>query len=1030
MQEKFLLVGPPQSGKTTALVSAFLSHLNENPLKRRALIVPDVSQRQYLRAQIVEKGEVHAIDESEILALPEFLDSLAVKNKLVKGKRLTQYEVIALLGSLIEQNTLGFESASKELTFPIVKSFYEVICSLRRSALFVEWLLNSSCEIKNEDKLSPQLRQAIQASKAIFEFYSLGEYYDGLYAQEVAVATLRKDANCFKQFFPDAIFLDGFYDAHNLYRYAISALAKRSDVFVMTVPHMPFDKSTSEFLTFLRKELQLPESICKSASFNHSALCEALEQLKKENWDKPIEARFPKGESFRIDKVLVSPFPTYLEEARFIADEILMLHRRGKIALGEFMVVVRTVDDPFVSVLILEFEKRGIPTIIPSGRPIASAKPSLLKCLVDYLANPTGDSCQALVGALMGYCILNRGELLQNLQKLRTLLTPDLCKEILLRLGEETALKMFCQVDEARSEIEKARHLQPLLHLIQESLNAKLKNAENELIQRDELTENAPEGDYLEESAEKDPGRILSQLGYHISRLEEFPEISKALILSAIEEIVKELLSIKEEKLRGTVYIVDAESARQWQKKFVFVAQADLRHYPFLTKETSQSTQSETIQTAGATIPLAGGIQIFHFEESLFLSAILRSTQRTYVTYPTKDIEGHDVLPSPFVEQLAFLPDAEVVSNPKAYPCSSVPQLLTISLRRLLTKDEKLEEVVAKALLKFAYDEGLTKALFLTGEIYNEASGFVLPRNTLPTKNLSATELSTYRACPYKFFASRLVGEPGELEGLEAVITEKDIGIAVHYALKRWLEECLDADTVLKLFAEELAQIAHKKGFLGIFDLDVDRQRTIWGENLKRFLQLEGKRIKHQGLKPKHFEEILCSTVKLASDQVTVKGKIDRIDIVNGGSLKLYDYKTSKRNSFRKRELKLLESLVEVAPLVYLLLLLRNPEKLGSLKPTKEFSYLLVREEEPLITFRFVGKSFDLVEELEKIVLDTATRILGGNFERAPHKLVECARCEYYSVCRRDLYEKVETNFVETSEPYLRIEEVSIGSEA
>jgi len=1031
MREKFLLVGPPQSGKTTKLVSAYLAHLKKSPLKRRALIVPDVSQRQYLRAQIIERGEVRFIDESEILALPEFLDSLAVQNRLVKGRRLFQYEVIALLGSLLKQNASALEIVAEDLTFPILKSFYEVISSLRRSALFVEWLLNGSCEIKNEDKLSPQIRQAILSSRAIFEFYSRGECYDGLYAQEVAVASLVKGENRFKHLFPDAIFMDGFYDAHNLYRHAISSLAKRSDVFLMTVPYMPYDKSTSEFYSFLKQELRIPERVCESASFSHSALCHALQRLKKQDWNKPPQARFKKGEAFRIDSVVVGSFPTYIDEARFIADEILMLHRREKVPLGEFMVVVRSADDPFVSALVLEFEKRAIPTIIPKGRSVPSPMWSLLKCLIDYLANPSGDSCQALIGALMPYSVLNRGKLWQELYRLRSLLTPELCKETLSRLGEDAAVKLLRQVDEVRSKIEKAGELQTLLRLLQETANAQLPNDGNEISGKDEPAKNAPQKKYLDELADKDAQRILSRLVHHISHLEGLPQILKALIPPAIEEIIKELLSVKEEKLRGSVYIVDAESARQWQKKFVFVPQADLRHYPFLKKQTWQASESETIQTAGATITLPGAMDIFHFEESLFLSAILRSTQRTYVTYPTKDIEGHDVLPSPFLEQLASLPQAQAIRFPTLYPCRSVRQLVMLSAKASLAKNAELKETVAKAVLKLSQNEGVIENLFFAGDVYKECSEFALPSMGAQVAQISATELSTYRSCPYKFFATRLVPEPAELEGVEAVITEKDIGIAVHFALQRWLEENLDRDSVLNLFAEKMTQIVHKKGFLGIFDLDLHRQRTIWSENLRRFLELEERRIEAQGLKPKRFEETVCSQVRLGFNQeFTLKGKIDRLDVDPEESLRLYDYKTSKRESFRRKELKLLESLVEVAPLVYVLLLSCNPDKFEFLKPTREFGYLLVREEQPLMTFKVSAESKDPLEEIERIVSDSATRILGGKFERAPHKLVDCEECEYRSICRRELYEKVEANFVEVSEPCLEIKAVYAGGEA
>lgn len=172
-------------------------------------------------------------------------------------------------------------------------------------------------------------------------------------------------------------------------------------------------------------------------------------------------------------------------------------------------------------------------------------------------------------------------------------------------------------------------------------------------------------------------------------------------------------------------------------------------------------------------------------------------------------------------------------------------------------------------------------------------------------RDLSATSLANYAECPYRFFLGKVLGlswRPEPEETLEISAVER--GSFVHRVLERIVERYLEEadggwpayleqsrEVVGAVIEEEVARLP-----AGITGLPVTWQiaREEIEEDIHEYLDDERSRT-GEGWRPAATEKRF-QTVRLDAGRhsLTVRGAIDRLDIRDGGAVRVVDYKTGR----------------------------------------------------------------------------------------------------------------------------------------
>ncbi|MDG2028227.1 MAG: PD-(D/E)XK nuclease family protein [Acidimicrobiales bacterium] len=202
--------------------------------------------------------------------------------------------------------------------------------------------------------------------------------------------------------------------------------------------------------------------------------------------------------------------------------------------------------------------------------------------------------------------------------------------------------------------------------------------------------------------------------------------------------------------------------------------------------------------------------------------------------------------------------------------------------------------------------------------------GITLPTPLDPDHITSATRLETWSKCPHAYFVGHVLGvRPVEDPEQEYRISPITLGNLVHHALEHWIAESLAAGTVptdgapwtddarqrlLTIAAEEAERLANK-GLVGRA-VYWQRDRTVMFSDLAELAAVMDRhqRVAH-GSTPIHtelpfgmpHEPTPPVEIALPSGRpLRVRGSIDRVDETHSGDLVVIDYKTGKRDAYKK----------------------------------------------------------------------------------------------------------------------------------
>jgi ATP-dependent helicase/nuclease subunit B len=269
----------------------------------------------------------------------------------------------------------------------------------------------------------------------------------------------------------------------------------------------------------------------------------------------------------------------------------------------------------------------------------------------------------------------------------------------------------------------------------------------------------------------------------------------------------------------------------------------------------------------------------------------------------------------------------------------------------------------------------------------------------LAPAQLSASAYADLRACPYRFYATRILGLR-DADELDETVNKRDFGNWLHGTLYRF-HEALSHETAYEraalldrcALAEQESQHLDDAAFLPF--------ALIWKKTRDAYLawlaQHEAKGIHYlAGEVEKSYPlEVAGKTVKLF-------GKIDRIDKANaasGGAYWLLDYKTESLDKTKKR----IKEADEDTQLAFYAALVSNDEGLANVPIRAAYINLVegAKAKDQTSTNELEGLETRRDTLLDGIWTDL-TRMAQGHGLRALGEGDTCTYCKVRGLCRKD----------------------------
>lgn len=1006
--KKVCVTGAPQSGKTHRLIEAYVESLREEPFARRAFIVPNTSHRDHLRVKIAEQGGLGALPEDEVLTLAEFLYRLAGDAGLLAGRRMARVEEALAVLEILERTPAA---ARLELPRSLVTAqhFLKSIEAMRHAGLFLSLMDGKQPTPAGDDVSSLLLMLA-------GEYYAeLRTRYDGLAGQERAVHALENAAPEMLNALPQLILVDGFYDLYPLYQRAISAFAEHAQSLYFSLPEVPGDNTAARLAGFA-DSLGLTVEAMSAGPAAPGELLSAIDRAKTQSVpEEPAQMEAVAGAGIEVH-----PQSTYLREAQFIAGRVLALHRREGIPLDEFVVVVNHASPEFITALEGEFAARRLPLIDLRRDHQPRLVTALLQAAFSYAAHPQADTLRTLMHAACPVFLPPTHGVFAYLHKMGAFLDANKAREFLRDAGEERFSGLLDRLDELRKELSASRAFATLRDFAGE-LGAE---ALAEMSSDDSPVLLDAESRAAEKAALDGTVKAL-----------DLPD-SKAMTPADLPALASEVCSlyagVMSERRVGGVFLVDALMARQWQKAVCFIPQCDVQRWPRAPEEATLGGDQLRARLAATGLKLRSPRETYEFEESLFLSAIVRATLKTFITFARREVSGHPQLPSPFltplVAALRELGAEEPDVPPNTYADErALAQACAEALRYGEGEDDGAKpsrETAAAVVLSTG--SSVFAEFFRTGGIANEKPHEPLPAaKELVPASFSPNALMAYRKCPFFYFATKLLKLGAGLETLEDGIGPMDVGIAVHDALKAAFEKYPERVDIFALFRDKLTSITAAKGYLHDFELELAHELAGWSYSLREFYESEFRMLQETGTTVVSLEKDLRAKMRDAQGrEFTLYGIPDRTDRRADGTVYIHDYKSGNPAYFEVKpsEGALTKLGVSLAPFIYPVLVQQYLKEQNGLPP---FSYVLVKgnerrwvqlvrdEDDPRpagqVIYEAISASIALIQECE--------------FPRAPHnKAMDCDNCEIYRLCRRDTFPETLPNSANEDIPEGRIE--------
>ena len=392
-----------------------------------------------------------------------------------------------------------------------------------------------------------------------------------------------------------------------------------------------------------------------------------------------------------------------------------------------------------------------------------------------------------------------------------------------------------------------------------------------------------------------------------------------------------------EDERREAVHVLGAHEARQWQAPVVFVCGLVEKQFPRLARQCPFFPDAARRQLAAAGIRVRTGAEFEAEERALFAAAATRATALTVLSYPRTDARGDRHLPSLFLDGV----EAVAVAPPPVRPA---PRFTRQGWRpaAALRDPELLQYVAAR------------------------------------TAVMSPTALEAYLHCPYGFFAGRLLRlekPPARPEQRFDFLAQGNI---VHEVLAEW-HRARQAVAPLfdRVFRARCGEWKIPPGY---------RTECLRHAMLEDVLRYTEEPAGPAGAATRTEEDFVYPL----GDGLSIRGRIDRLEVLPGERGFVIDFKYSGAQGIRQR----VEDENSLQPPLYLLAV----ERAFGLEPAGMFYCGLKGKvkaegwEAPFPPEWLAGAAARSMEAVE--------RIRAGEIAPHPADGESCRWCANSDVCR------------------------------
>ena len=426
--------------------------------------------------------------------------------------------------------------------------------------------------------------------------------------------------------------------------------------------------------------------------------------------------------------------------------------------------------------------------------------------------------------------------------------------------------------------------------------------------------------DIFDELVEVFAGRTMTAADFFAIINSAFSQLTLAFIPPTLDQV-----------LVGSI-----ERSRHPDLKAVFLIGATQRQFPVPLRSDSILTDDDRSAAESADFQLAPPVtQMLTERQYLAYIAFTRPSEFLCVTYPSVDDKGSAVPRSQFIDNLESLFEnlneesiaGEKIDIEKVHSETELADLLCARLGKdtFLTNaddnsrldgllndicsDEQLAELGSNVLSAINYDNCARLAGDVVGELFGRRI------------QTSATRLSTFAACPYRYFARYVLDLK---ERKDSKIRPLDIGDFYHRALDALLKKLneekknfatIENDELLKILNEQIEHVIQSSSFISNFSRHSLHNAYIISsaaEFLGDCVLAIGQMVRAGSFRPS-FSEITFGQLRhpecrkeppdtlgqyelaLADNRLlSLNGKIDRLDIaeVDGKKIAIvFDYK-------------------------------------------------------------------------------------------------------------------------------------------
>ena len=516
------------------------------------------------------------------------------------------------------------------------------------------------------------------------------------------------------------------------------------------------------------------------------------------------------------------------------------------------------------------------------------------------------------------------------------------------------------------------------------------------------------------------------------------------MLTEGISTITYSTIPTKEDEI--SIESFDLNSAMN--KRAVYVIGFDDQNYPRKSYKETLLTDADRmiLNEEGIEINLGTEVQALN-EDFLIYRGLTTPRERLILSYSKSTVEAGTVKPSLILNEIKR-------KFPKIKPIDPMRLLLPKSFERLGVVFKQIKD--GRTVPEFWFDvynnalendkdlELILSGLTYRADMENIPTNLAKKLFTKQGKIVgSVTEFEMFSQCPFKHFSKYgLKLEPRKEYEFKPI----DLGTLLHNVLKKygeglknrsekWREQ--NEQSILEDVSRIIDEITPKI-LQGTYQLE--RIKRISMKNIQRLIEFD----KISPFEPTLYEE----EFSLQKDDITIEGKVDRVDVSNDGNYFLIlDYKTGENDLEDRRiywglQLQLLTYVLaiintfnkekNVAGAIYCMLRMSNIQSYDQ-EPTdndlaenikakgKMHGWLLESEKnDPLIqskmikissrsdkkkTIRSPQEFSESLKHVEKTLEDIGKSIIAGEIQPSPYKIgteEACTYCEYHDICRFD----------------------------